>query len=267
MTDLHVHTTFSDGRSTPEEVVLAAIGKGMTTLGFSDHSYTHFDTAYCIPKEQISAYLSEINVLKEKYAGQIEIRCGIEQDFWSEEPVEGYDYVIGSVHYVKAGDEYLPVDESRQRLLDGVDRHFGGDLYALAEAYYETVARVAEKLRPSIIGHFDLISKFNEGGTLFDESHPRYTAAWQAAADKLLAAKIPFEINTGAISRGYRTTPYPAAPIREYLAARGARFLLSSDSHRADTLCFGFDPYKTDKELSLRASAHTGVAIRSRKLF
>ena len=240
MRDLHVHTTFSDGRSTPEEVVLAALAKGMTTLGFSDHSYTLFDTAYCVPKEKLPAYRAKIAALKEKYAERIEILCGIEQDFYSEEPTDGYDYVIGSVHYVKAGGECLPIDESRDRLLDAADRHFGGDIYALAEAYYETVAQVAEKLRPDIIGHFDLISKFNEGGALFDEAHPRYIAAWQAAADALLLSGIPFEINTGAISRGYRSAPYPASTIREYLANRGARFLWSSDSHRADTLCFGF---------------------------
>ena len=240
MTDLHVHTTFSDGRSTPEEMVQAAIAKGMTTLGFSDHSYTHFDTAYCIPKEKIPVYRAEIEALKAQYAGQIEILCGIEQDFYSEESTEGYDYVIGSVHYVKAGEKYLPVDESRQALLRAVQEAFSGDFYALAEAYYQTVALVAEKLQPTIIGHFDLISKFNEDGKLFDETHPRYIAAWQAAADRLLKAEIPFEINTGAVSPGYRTAPYPAAPIREYLANRGARFLWSSDSHRADTLCFGF---------------------------
>lgn len=240
MRDLHVHTTFSDGRNTPEEMVLAAIAKGMTAIGFSDHSHTAFDTAYCIPKEKIPAYRQTIAALKEKYAGQIEILCGIEQDFYSEEPADGYDYVIGSVHYVKVGEDYIPVDESPEILLDAVNLHFGGDFYALAEAYFGTVAQVAEKLRPQIIGHFDLITKFNEGGILFDESDPRYIAAWQATADRLLTAEIPFEINTGAISRGYRTAPYPAAPIREYLAARGAKFLLSSDSHRADTLCFGF---------------------------
>lgn len=247
MRDLHVHTTFSDGRNTPEEMVMAAIAKGMDTIGFSDHSYTAFDTAYCIPKEQIPAYRAEIAALKEKYAGQIRILCGIEQDFYSEEPTDGYDYVIGSVHYVKAGDEYFPIDESKERLLDGVRLYFSGDIYALIEAYYETVSQVAERIRPNIIGHFDLITKFNETGELFDDMHPRYIAAWQRAADKLLEANIPFEINTGAISRGYRTAPYPATPIREYLAAQGAKFLLSSDSHRADTLCFGFAAYVNEQ--------------------
>ena len=241
MTDFHVHTTYSDGRSAPEEVVQSAIAMGMTTLGFSDHSHTAFDERYCIPIEKLPAYRAEIAALKEKYACQIEILCGIEQDFWSEESADGFDYVIGSVHYIRCGEAYIPVDEGNDVLLDAVRKYFGGDIYALIAEYYRTVAQVVQKTGCQIIGHFDLISKFNEQGDLFDDTDLRYIAAWQSAADELLKTGIPFEINTGAISRGYRTTPYPAAPIREYLAARGARFLLSSDSHRANTLCFEFD--------------------------
>ena len=245
MRDFHVHTTFSDGRSTPGEVVRAAIAMGMTALGFSDHSYTAFDERYCIPREKLPAYRAEIAGLKEKYAGQIEIFCGIEQDFYSDTPTDGYDYVIGSVHYIRQGKAYIPVDEGNRILTDAARQYFGGEIYALAEEYYRTVAQVVQKTGCQIIGHFDLISKFNENGELFDDHDPRYVAAWRSAADQLLETGIPFEINTGAISRGYRTTPYPAAPIREYLRARGAKFLLSSDSHRASTLCFGFGQWKT----------------------
>ena len=241
MTDLHVHTTFSDGRSTPEEVACAAIDAGMTVLGFSDHSYTAFDTRYCIPLSKAAAYRDAVSALKDKFKDRITIRCGIEQDFYSGESTDGYDYVIGSVHYIRAGGEYIPVDEGADILTDAAQRYFGGDIYGLIEEYYRTVAELPDKVRPDIIGHFDLISKFNEKTPFFDEDHPRYVAAWQAAADRLLEARIPFEINTGAISRGYRTTPYPAAPIREYLRQRGAGFLLSSDSHHATTLCYGFD--------------------------
>lgn len=53
MFDLHTHTTFSDGRNTPEEMVLSAIGMGMSTLGISDHSYTSFDESYCIPRHRL----------------------------------------------------------------------------------------------------------------------------------------------------------------------------------------------------------------------
>ena len=65
--DLHVHTTYCDGQNSPEEMVISAIDKGLECIGFSGHSYTFFDTRYCIKKEKIADYISEINALKEKY--------------------------------------------------------------------------------------------------------------------------------------------------------------------------------------------------------
>lgn len=239
--DLHVHTIYSDGKNTPEEMVQAAIAAGLHTLGFSDHSYTAFDERYCIAKDRVSAYQTEIAALREKYRDRIRILCGIEQDYYSDEPTAGYDFVIGSVHYVKCGREYIPVDEDPQILKDAVSHCFGGDVYALCEAYYRTAADVVRKTGATIIGHFDLITKFQEKAPLFDEGHPRYRAAWQAAADALLSTGVPFEVNTSAIPRGWRTTPYPALEIRDYIRAHGGQFLASSDSHRADTLCLGFD--------------------------
>lgn len=177
----------------------------------------------------------------ERYGGKIKILCGIEQDFYSEEPTEGYDYVIGSVHYLRTGGEYIPVDESPELLRAAAEKYFRGDFYALIEEYYRTLARVVEKTGADIIGHFDLIAKFNEGGALFDETDPRYLAAAQKAADILLKTGRPFEINTGAISRGYRTSPYPSLALRDYIRQKGGSFVISSDSHAKETLCFGFD--------------------------
>ena len=91
-----------------------------------------------------------------------------------------------------------------------------------------------------IVGHFDLIRKFNRDGALFDEHHPRYTAARDRAIQALCSRGALFEINTGAISRGYRTVPYPNREMIDYIRQRGGSFLLSSDSHRADTLCYDF---------------------------
>ena len=243
LADYHVHTSFCDGENTPEELVLAALSKGMTALGFSGHSHMAFDGDWNMNAETAAQYRAEIARLKEKYAGQIEILCGVEQDIFSDAPTEGYDYVIGSVHYVKTGGKYVAVDLSREDFRRGAETYFGGDCYAFAEAYFDTVARVADVTGCGIIGHFDLFAKFNGGGDLFDESHPRYVTAWQKAADALLKSGKVFEVNTGAIARGYRVEPYPAAPIFRYLRERGARFLLSSDAHSADTLCFAFEKW------------------------
>lgn len=240
MEDLHVHTTFSDGKNTPEEMVQAAIRLGMTGIGFSDHSPTAFDSSYCMPPASVPLYKKTVEELKEKYREKICIRCGIEQDFYSPVPAAGYDYIIGSVHYIRFGEEYVPVDDSRERLLSALPL-CNGDVYQLAEKYFETVSRVVEKTGANIIGHFDLISKFNEKDPFFDENHPRYVAAWKKSADALCSYGVPFEVNTGAISRGYKTVPYPAPPIRRYLEEHGAKLIPASDSHRAETLLFLFD--------------------------
>lgn len=240
MTDLHVHTTYSDGKNTPEEVVLSAIEKGIKTLGFSDHSFTEKDADYCMAPHLIADYVKEISALKEKYANKIKILCGIEQDFYSETPTDMFDYVIGSVHLVKKDDRFFSVDHSLDVLKQTVEKYFGGDFYLFAESYFDTVSKVVEKTNADIIGHFDLISKFCEIENLFDSQNPRYQNAWKKAVDNLLKYDIPFEVNTGAISRGYRKTPYPTAPIYDYIKQKGGKFILSSDSHSAETLAFKF---------------------------
>lgn len=246
-TDLHVHTTFSDGENTPEEMVLAAIENQMDAIGFSDHAHTAFDESYCMQKENVAAYRAEIGRLREKYRDKIRVLCGIEQDYYADTPTDGYDFVIGSVHYLRFGDEYVPVDEGADLLRAAADRHLGGDLYALAGVYYSTVADVVRRTGATVIGHFDLIAKYNGQSALFDVQNPRYRAAWQSAADALLATGVPFEINTGAIFRGVCTEAYPSREIRAYLSAHGAKFLLSGDAHTAKALCYRFDDAEAGK--------------------
>lgn len=243
--DLHVHTVFSDGKNTPEEMVQAAIRMGLDRIGFSDHAHTPFDEVWCMHREQEPEYRRTVQALKEKYRGQIEILCGVEQDFYSDSGTETYDYAIGSVHYVKVGEHYLPVDESSELLTENVQTYFGGDYIRFAEAYFRTVGQFAEQPGIRCIGHFDIVSKFNEGERLFRESDPRYTAAWKNAADRLIGAGKPFEINTGAIARGYRTEPYPARNITRYIQEKGGKLFLSSDSHSTDTLCFEFSRWQS----------------------
>ncbi len=239
-TDLHTHTVFCDGENSAEEMVLAALEKGLRCLGFSGHSFTPHDVSYCMTEEATKAYRKEIARLKKKYAGKIRILRGIELDYYSPEDALRYDYAIASVHYVFKDGVYMPVDEMPNQA-EGVKKLFGGDFYAFAETYFETVGRYAERDDWDIVGHFDLLSKFNEREDIFDPRHPRYRAAWKKAADRLLPLGKPFEINTGAVSRGLRSEPYPSREIVNYLLENGARFVPDSDSHRRETLCFGFD--------------------------
>ncbi len=242
--DFHVHTTFSDGKNSMEEMVRAAVVLGMDRIGFSDHSHTSFDLSYCMKKENYPAYLQEGRMLREKYREQIQILLGIEQDYYSDVTPEGVDYVIGAVHYLHLGDEYVEIDWGTDIIKKACEKYFNGDIYALTACYFDTVSKVVEKTSCDLIAHFDLISLYIEKDPLFDRNDPRYIRAWKQALDRLLAYGIPFEINTGAVSRGYRTFPYPDRPMIDYIKDRGGRLLLSSDSHRTDMLMYGFGAYE-----------------------
>lgn len=240
--DLHCHTIYADGRNTPEEMILSAIDKGFDRIGISEHSFIpDSPEGYCLKEDKILAYRAEMEALKFRYRGKIDVKCGVEMDILSTDSAEFYDYCIGSVHYVEANGVKYAFDDDAETLKAAADLIFGGDMYSLCEYYFEQVSHVVEKTKCDIIGHFNLVCKLNEKNGLFDENHPRYVAAWKKAADRLIPFGVPFEINTGAITRGYKTVPYPSDEMIKYISEKGGKFILSSDSHSAETLGYGFE--------------------------
>ncbi len=239
----HTHTTYCDGKDTPEELIEKALELGCPEIGFSGHSYTYFDESWCMSREKTQAYRECVTRLKDKYAGKIKVLLGIEQDLWSDEPTEGYDYVIGGVHYVKHGEHFLPTDESPELTRKIVEEYYRGDPLAFCEEYYENTALLYERTRCDIIAHFDIITKFNEQDCIIDTAHPRYIAAAKKALDRLCLTPARFEINTGAVSRGYKSEPYPSTQLTEEIKKRGSRLILSSDCHSRDALLYRFDDY------------------------
>ena len=229
--NLHTHTIYCDGKDTPEELVKQAIKLGMKVLGFSGHAYSVHDTDFCMSKEGTSAYIEEVLRLREKYKGKIEIYLGIERDFFGEIDDYPYDYVIGSLHYVEKDGVLMSVDYTPEIMESNVEKYFGGNYRTYVERYYQLLGDVMEKTDADIVGHFDLITKFNEGSRYFDEDADWYKEAALAALHKVAAKKPIFEINTGAMSRGYRTKPYPADFILAEINRLGCPVILSSDCH------------------------------------
>ena len=241
LTDLHMHTLYCDGRDTPRAMVESAIEKGLTTVGVLAHSFVPFDKECRIELDDIPKMKAELLSLRDEYREKINVLFGIEADYYGLHSPDDYDYIIGSVHYLRFGDEYLAIDLSKDLLTDIANEHFGGDFLALCEEYYRLVGDLKEKTGCDIIGHLDLITKFNKDGALFDTRDERYIKAWQRAVDKLLSQGVIFEINTGAMSRGYTDFPYPEGEIIEYIKARGGRFVLSSDAHKSENIAYRFE--------------------------
>lgn len=238
--DLHAHTNFCDGKNTPEEMVLSAIEKGLKEIGLVVHSYTFFDQSYCVSLGGVKEFQKVMAQLKIKYADKINVLCGVEQDVYSTASTVGFDYVIGSAHYFKVGDKYADVDRSKESFIKTVNELFCGDYYAAAENYFNAVKKAAE-FNADIIGHFDLISKFNDGDGLFSTKDERYIKAYTDAINTLTKKQgRVFELNVGGISRGYKKEPYPSEEMVELIKERGGKLILSSDSHKKENLAVGF---------------------------
>ena len=248
--NLHTHTCYCDGRDEPVDIVGAAIDAGMEALGFSGHSFVSFDPDYSMIPENTNRYRAEIRLLREMFRNHLHILLGLEQDYYSELPTEQYDYLIGSYHYFKATDRFRPIDATPDEFKAIVNDCFGGDVYAFTRDYFEHVARIPAKTGCDILGHFDLISKFNADGSLFDERDRRYLDPAMDALDEILKTDVIFEINTGAAPRGWRLTPYPDSPFLRRIAQRGGRVTFSSDSHAKETLMQGFERAVTHAKAS-----------------
>ena len=130
----HTHTVFCDGKNTPEEMVLAAIDKGFSCLGFSFHSPMKDNAFWTIRPEKIPEYTAEIRRLQTQYADRIEILSGIELDsnYTLVDPND-YDYVITSVHQLTDGTAFCDVDDTADKLQTCCKDWFGGDWLQLAE--------------------------------------------------------------------------------------------------------------------------------------
>lgn len=243
--NVHTHCTFCDGKNTPEEMVQAALALGFTGLGFSSHAPAPYDPT-CPGVADEAAYIAHIRALAAQYAGQIDIACGIEQDAMAPVDAGAYDYVIGSAHYLRppGSSGPLSIDMDPQHLARLVQNWYGGNALAMVREYYAVLAASVAQTRPTIVGHFDLVTKFNRHTPLFDEDGTAYRDLALQALDAVLDAVQGYggmlEVNTGAMARGWRDAPYPAPFLLRHAAQRGARVILTSDSHSTQTLDYAF---------------------------
>ena len=216
-------------------MVEAALAKGFTALGFSSHSDMVTD---------LSAYKAEVRRLSSEYADRIRVLCGIEAEFDTGFPRGDFDYVIGSAHFVTAPDGVrFAFDHSPKILADGIRDHFGGDSESFVHAFFAQERELAATYDCDILGHLDLVRKFNVKFPFFDETASWYRDELAKTADVVAASGKLVEVNTGAISRGWLDDAYPSAEFRALLRARGVKFILSSDSHAPETIDCAFDRF------------------------
>ena len=238
---VHTHSTMCDGKNTLAEMAQAAFEAGAVSFGASGHSHTPFpeDEEEALPAD-MTAYRAEVLRLREEYDGRMDVLLGIELDNRADVTAEGFDYWIGSVHRLRDMEGgWHVVDWDAETLRRCLREVFAGDSQRMVECYYEEVRRMAER-KPTILGHMDLIGKFNEDGAFFDQEAPRCRAAALEALHAVSPGETLLEVNTGAMARGWRSVPYPARFLLEEWRAMGGQIILTSDAHSAETVVYGY---------------------------
>ncbi|GBC92637.1 Histidinol-phosphatase [bacterium HR15] len=192
-------------------------------------------------------YALAVRQLAKEFEGRLTVLCGFEievvpPDRWVQ-LVEryrrdyGFDYIVGSVHFVRDGGIDSSVDDpDTRRAL----RECGG-IENLALEYYQAVAEMVRAVRPEVVAHFDLVRLLAHR---LGEAHlcetPRVSTAALHALEAVREAGSLLEVNTAGIRKGLGT-PYPAAWIVQAAAQMGIPFCISDDSHRPSQVGFGLD--------------------------
>jgi len=216
----------------------AAVQLGLKEIGMSDHSPMPggFDKRWRMRDDELAGYLEELEAARERFAGQLTLRRGLEADFHpgSESYVEDmlaandWDYVIGSVHYI--GDWAFDNPDS----IATWDSWNVEDAYC---AYFELVARSAESDMFDIIGHPDLIKKFGH------RPPPGSKKVEQAELAMLEAVKqsgAALEISSAGLRKAVAEV-YPHGRILARAAEMGIPFSFGSDAHAPGEVGHGMD--------------------------
>jgi histidinol-phosphatase (PHP family) len=231
ITDYHIHTIFSDGRAEPEEYIGAAIGKGLSELGFSEHlTLTEEVDEWSIDVSRLPEYIERIKSLA-GHTSDIAIRTGIEADYFpgKEEEILQYlekypfDYVIGSVHFM--GSQTVDL---------GREFYEGKDVSKIFEDYFELVGMAAASGLFDIIAHPDLVRIYGhkyQGDPIL---------LYRKLAITLKNHDVAFEINTNGMNKPLKNF-YPDPEYLHIFAEEGVPLCINSDSHMPERVAQHFD--------------------------
>lgn len=258
--NMHTHTNYCDGQCSAEEMIQAAIKCNFQSIGISTHGPVPFDSTCNIKKENVEKYIDEVNLLKEKYKEKIKVLLGMEMDYIpgigfdenNKSLIKKLDYYIGSVHFLgklRNGTMWA-VDGSIEELQQGIIECYGGNVRHAVEAYYNLIAEMAINYEPPIIGHIDLIKKFNKNNVIFNENDEWYRNCVEKCLNIIKFTSSTVEINTGGIARGYLTEQYPSKFILESIKDKDIPIIINSDAHTADGIdCKFNEMYKLIQDL------------------
>ena len=247
----HTHNRWCDGKGEIAEVIEAAIAAELAQVGITSHAPVPFPSIYALPLANLRAYREEVLRQRETYRDRIDVLLGLEIDalpelleFNEREVLAlGYDFTVGSVHFVRktADGQPWPLDLRADLFDQLLHEHFGGDIRKLSEEYYQLVAGLAGYPGVDIIGHMDRgVRLWNAGNRVFDESQSWYRAQIDDTLRALAKTDRIVELSTGGWRRGLED-PWPSVWVVRRCRELGIRMTVNSDSHHPSQIAYDYD--------------------------
>jgi len=230
-TDYHMHSSYSDGRSVPDDYIAPAMAAGLSEIGFSEHLTLFKDLEdWNMNPVNISPYINHLVTLKEN-TRNIKIQIGLEVDFFAgkEREIREYlaaiplDYIIGSVHYL--GEKTVDV---------GPEFYEGKSIDRLFESYFDSVITAVASGLFDIIGHCDLIRIY--GYKPVSDLTPLY----MKLARTMKEHNVAFEVNTNGRNRPLADF-YPDSRFLHIFREENVPVCVNSDAHMPSRVGQYFD--------------------------
>lgn len=244
--DVHLHTFHSHGLNSVGEMYAAARGKGLTVIGFSEHSprpegFSYMGDYQKKLRDEFPVYIADVLALKEKAPSEgAEVLLGLELDFIATEmeyvarlaSAQPYDYIIGGLHFQGAwGFDVMARDWKKMS---------EGRRFEVYEQYYADLAAMCRSGLFHVAAHPDLIKIFT-----IDSFN-----AWLARAGALdhvrkalvamKEAGMAMEISSAGLRKPCAEI-YPGPAIMAEAAALGLKISFASDAHCDKTPAHAFD--------------------------
>ena len=256
--DGHIHTPFCPHGTSDqfEEYIEWAINHQLEEISFTEHAPLPNDFIDTTPTkdsamshDELSEYIEQLGVLKEKYKQHIHINVGLEIDYiaeyeqatteWLDKIGHRLDDSILSVHFIKVNDHYYCIDYSPDYF--SLITEAAGSVDQVYELYYATLKKAILSnlgtFKPKRIGHLTLARKFQLKYPSVNDFHQTELELLQLIKTQHLA----LDYNGAGVSKEYYKQPYPPSSLVKEAISLGIPLVYGSDAHRAQDLGQGYE--------------------------
>lgn len=227
----HCHTTLcKHAFGATDDYAEVALSRNLKGITFTCHCPlpNGFSASVRMRPEQYEEYISRVADTREKYAGRLDVRLGLESDFypgvepWLEKlhAHAPLSHVLGSIHY---------------QVMDYRRMFYTGEIFSYQQLYYDHLAQSAESGLFDTLAHPDLIKNESPADWNFERMKPYI----KRSLDRIAATGVAMELNTSGIQKSLpEMNPSPSQLALMY--ERGIPVVIGADAHIPERVGDGY---------------------------